>query len=176
MCAECTPVPQLVHSVSGFESLAAGAPYGGPIKAAIRTYKYRFVSTLSVPLGDVVADAALLLPPFDAIVPVPLHPSRLRWRGFDQSQLLAERVALRSGKPIVRGIERTRPTETQASLGWSDRLQNVSGAFTANVQLPPNIVLIDDVATTGATLRACAEAARHGGAISVSAAVIAWGT
>lgn len=169
------PTPQLLDPGAGLDSLAGGAPYRGVVGNAIRTYKYRFVSTLSVPLGDVVAEASLLLPPFDAVVPVPLHPARLRWRGFDQARLLAERVSMKTGVPVVRGLERTRPTEAQASLKGVDRHRNVSGAFSALATLPPSIVLIDDVVTTGATLRECAAAAREAGAHSVYAAVIAWG-
>jgi len=113
----------------------------------------------------------------DAIVPVPLHRLRLRLRGFNQSLLLATEVSRAVGVPAVEGLlVRIRATAPQAGLQRAGRASNVEGAF--RVALPEvvkgrSILLIDDVATTGATLRACAQALLRAGAARVTSLVAA---
>ncbi len=102
-------------------------------------------------------------------VPVPLHRSRTRERGFNQSDDLARGLGL----PVVRALWRTRRTAVQADLSAADRLVNVTGAFAARrgARLVERrvVVLVDDVSTTGATLNACAAVLRECGAVSVLA-------
>jgi len=113
---------------------------------------------------------------YELLVPIALHPARLRERGYNQSALLAR--ALTAAKPeqlAEAGLRRVRRTDAQASLSASERARNVDGAFRADPRICAGraIVLIDDVCTTGATLRAAAAALRDAGATEVSAAVIA---
>jgi len=109
-----------------------------------------------------------------ALVPVPLADSRMRDRGFNQSEVLAEVLSARWRIPVWREvIRRVRATETQTRLTPADRLRNVSGAFRANPSTRTSlggahVVLVDDVVTTASTMNACAAALCDGGARIVS--------
>lgn len=123
-------------------------------------------------LADFVAGACL--------VPVPLHPARLRRRGFNQSVIVAE--ALRESAPscsLQDLLVRQRPTATQTRLSRERRARNVGGAFELRpeVKIDPlrRYVIIDDVATTGATLQACARALAEAGANRIDIAAFAHG-
>jgi ComF family protein len=89
----------------------------------------------------------------EALLPVPLHPSRVRLRGFNQSLELAKHLQRQLGLPILHCIERHKPTATQASLPAADRAANVKGAFRlCQPVLHQRIAIIDDVVTTGSTV------------------------
>jgi ComF family protein len=111
----------------------------------------------------------------DAIVPVPLHSERFTARGYNQSALLAAHLAQAAAIPLqVAWIERHRDTRPQVGLTHSERQQNVCDSFTAQpVVCGKHLLLVDDVYTTGATLRACAAAARQAGATAAYALTVA---
>jgi ComF family protein len=115
-------------------------------------------------------------PPVDAIVPVPLHGSRRRSRGYNQSELLARELAHLSGLPlerdVLRRVRNTRPQTEQPDA--ASRRLNVAGAFGPG-KAPPSgsILLIDDVTTTGSTLEACARVLLANGAAHVYALTFA---
>jgi ComF family protein len=122
---------------------------------------------------DVVAERA-------ALVPVPLAPSRLRERGYNQSARLAHVLASHWDRPVWEGVlVRIRATSTQTRLTPGERRSNVSGAFRAASPLPraglrgAHLVLVDDVVTTAATLNACAAALHEAGARVVSCVTFA---
>lgn len=100
----------------------------------------------------------------DGLIPVPLHPSKEKERGFNQSALLAEHLSRATGVPVLPVLQRTRRSVSQTSLSRDDRQQNVAGIFAQDpgwVRRPGGrYVLVDDVRTTGATLNACADALR----------------
>ena len=110
----------------------------------------------------------------DMIIPVPLHPSRVCARGYNQSQLLADHLGNMFGVPVVsKMLIRTRPTESQTRLNREQRLENVAGAFRVQDADSINglrILLIDDVVTTGATLNECAKTLKKAKALDVYAA------
>ena len=108
-------------------------------------------------------------------MPVPLHRERAAARGYDQAQLLAERVADEVGLPLRPALRRIRMGRPQVELDRRERADNVRGAFVAEAGalLGLRVALVDDVATTGATLRAAAAAARAAGARGVAAYVVA---
>lgn len=124
-------------------------------------------------LVDYLRDAVL--------VPVPLHTSRLRMRGYNQSALLAEAIcaATASGSRVQHLLKRTRATATQTRLHRSERARNVKNAFAIAGQTPIEsstcYIMVDDVFTTGATLNACATALRKAGAHTVKALTLAHG-
>lgn len=104
-----------------------------------------------------------------ALVPVPIHGSRLEERGYNQAHLLAQELSKLSGiPPVSQLLQRTRSTEPQNKLTLSERIKNVKGAFALNTEAPADcfpdrVLLIDDVLTTGNTLNACAWALKEGG-------------
>jgi ComF family protein len=114
----------------------------------------------------------------DALMPVPLHPLRLREREFNQAALLAAHLSRVSGLPVCDALQRLRYTGTQTALDRRGRRQNLRNAFSLrqNADVSDlNLLLIDDVLTTGATLDACAAALLEGGAASVRALTLARG-
>jgi ComF family protein len=168
-CAGCALV------VERCDDLRGPFVYGGPIAVAITRFKYKPVPELARPLGELLAhEIARLDIDVDAVVPVPLHVSRLFERGFNQAALLAAPVARTLRVPhLARALERTRPTEKQAELDRGARLRNVASAFRARGRVPARVLLVDDVRTTGATQNACAEALRAAGCTDVRCLVLA---
>jgi predicted amidophosphoribosyltransferase len=111
-------------------------------------------------------------PPPQLVVPVSLHPSRLRSRGFNPAALLARSIARELGAPVdPTALIRVRDTPSQTGLDRSARRRNVRGAFCARPRLlaPPRVWLVDDVVTTGSTVAEAARALRRAGAKSVTA-------
>lgn len=117
---------------------------------------------------------------WDVIVPVPLHPVKLREREFNQAERLAGHLSRASGVPLNgRVVRRVKPTQTQTRLSRSKRAANVRGAFALapGAQFDGDrVVLVDDVMTTGATTSACARALKDGGAGEVCVWTLARGT
>lgn len=107
-----------------------------------------------------------------ALVPVPLHESRARGRGFDQAEWLAVRLARQLRVPLGQG-RRLRDTPSQRGLDRRERRANLRGGFRVPVRLPPRVALLDDVMTTGATLEALAQACLAAGAEEVEAWAVA---
>jgi ComF family protein len=171
-CAACEPLLDPGERVGA--ALSAYL-YGGPMAEAVRRLKYGRRTELAPVLGQMLADRALeLAGEVDAVVPVPLHPARLRRRGFNQAALLAAPVARALAAPLcTRELVRIRDTPPQAELGAADRLRNVRGAFLAVAAPGARVLLVDDVRTTGATLTECAEALRVAGADRVLTLVLA---
>jgi ComF family protein len=145
--------------------------FDGHIRHAIHALKYRRVAALAEPLGDALARFWLAAPaPISAIVPVPLHPARQRERGYNQAELLARRVSRATGAPLrANGLRRTRATAVQMTLHAAERKANVADAFAAEpaVVRGADVLLVDDVCTTGATLDACAVVLKAAGAGAV---------
>lgn len=153
------------------------------IAKAVHYYKYKFVESLSAPLANIqlrsLSSSTFPIPDF--IIPVPLHPRRLRWRGFNQSALLAHQVAQGMAPGIEIPVEetllhRTKYTPPQMKIKkYSQRLENMREAFsisTGYIQ-GKTILLIDDIATTCSTLSECARILKKAGAKKVYASVIA---
>jgi competence protein ComFC len=163
VCEECKNVD------FGFQSARAPLKYDGVGKQVVHALKYRgykrVVGRLAAPLMlQVVGEGH-----FDAVVPVPLHSSRLRKRGFNQAELLARGVAEKMKATVSDTLEVVRSTRDQVELSAAQRRANVAGAYTATKPLRGKILLIDDVFTTGATMSACAGTMVRAGAKEVHA-------
>ena len=149
------------------------------IRAAVHRLKYGAEPGLAQDLGGLVAlELARDLArgtTLDAIVPVPLHKARASARGYDQAALLADAVAAHTGLPLRPALHRIRGGRPQVELDRVARAANVRGAFVAEVGSLRGlrVALVDDVATTGATLFDAAAAARAAGARAVRAYVVA---
>ena len=152
-------------------------PYIPPLQDAICALKYRNVFSLAKPLASLAVRALPWGLDTDVIVPVPLHPSRLRARGFNQSLLIADRLGRHLRRPVsTMDLIRTIATEPQTSLTRSERILNLRRAFAvrhAEAFDGRNVLLIDDVFTTGTTFNECAKALRSAGAASISALALA---
>lgn len=174
VCAVCRDV------ASNIDGIRTYGWYRDPLREAIHQFKYEGLTALAGPLGTLMSKGWAVLAPegeeIDVIVPVPLHPGRLRRRGYDQAFLLAEELARDIGRPVMQdALIRTKATAPQVGLSAQDRRTNVEGAFRcADNRLDGSqILLIDDVYTTGSTLEAAAAALREGGAASVWAYTLA---
>ena len=154
----------------GFEGARAALRYEGVGKEIVHSLKYggysAVVERLTAPL---MAAAVVDLGRFDAVVPVPLHRSRKRRRGFNQAELLGRGVARRLGVPVSDTLEAVRRTRDQVELSAGERRANVEGASSARTRVRGSILLVDDVFTTGATMSSCARALTRAGADEVYA-------
>ena len=166
VCGACLSDPP------AFSHVVAALDYAFPADALIHSLKYRGNLAMATVLADLLLTAVeghQGLP--DAIVPMPLHPLRLRERGFNQSLEIARILSARTGIPLLRdACQRIRHTPSQTTLPWKARQQNIRGAFSCNGNLAgKQVVIVDDVMTTGATLNELAKVLR-----SHHTAVSAW--
>lgn len=166
----------LCSSCAGWEAAIDGIRsafrFEGPAREAVHQLKYQNLRAIAPDM------AALMVPvinldaaPGDVLVPVPLHPKRLKERGYNQSALLARELGRLTGLPVDEScLVRQRNTRSQArTRNVLERRENVSGAFFCpnnNLQ-GRRVILLDDVATSGATLNAGAAALKEAGALSV---------
>jgi ComF family protein len=152
----------------------APVAYEGSARALVGALKFRGAAGIA----DHMAAAMLARAPPRLIdkrtlVPVPLHPARLRRRGFNQADRLAAAMAARSALPVAQCLRRRGPHRAQVGRGRSDRLAAVRNSISAHQPVAPRVLLVDDVITTGATLAACAAALRDAGASEVAAIAFA---
>jgi len=158
----------------------AYAFHGGPLREAIHQFKYQDLRSLAGPLGRLMSvgweSLAPQEPTIDVIVPVPLHPARQRQRGYNQAALLAHEVGAHLQIPVIDSILiRRKATTPQVGLGIQERRANVQDAFccSADGLSGKQVMLIDDVCTTGSTLQSACAALKQAGTLSVWAYTLA---
>ncbi len=137
--------------------------------------KYQGESSRAGHLAGLVAERAADLTDAEALVAVPLHRTRQRERGFNQSALIAEELSRQFGMPVWSALTRVRDTRHQVEIAADERLVNVQDAFVYREDpsmRPSRIILVDDVFTTGSTLGACAVALRQAGVARIDAVTI----
>ncbi len=172
LCSGCVSWPAEIDGIrSPFR-------FDGVIRQAIHQLKYRNLRALAVTLASLLQDYLATSPmPGEVLVPVPLHPKRVRERGYNQSRLLAKELGKLTGLPLVDDcLVRQRHTPPQAKTPSVDeRRGNVANAFTCRDSRLQGrqVLLIDDVSTSGATLDACAVALKAAGAATVWGLVLA---
>jgi ComF family protein len=155
------------------------APFAGTVRRSLHALKYAGERRLAEPLGAAVAARwACAGGDADLLVPVPVHASRRRERGYDQAELIAASAARHLHRPMLPAVERIRATTAQYRLDRRHRASNVATAFAvrpgyADRVAGRHVVLVDDVVTTGATLSATANALLAAGATSVAAVTVA---
>ena len=159
------------------DGIRSAAYFEGVLREAIHRFKYRGGQALAQPLGQLMVEHwSDYNIPAEVLIPVPLHPTRLAERGYNQAALLARELGANIGLPVeASSLTRIRATALQVNLDVAARRENVRGAFRCldDRMAGRRVVLIDDVCTTGATLSACALALREAGVGSVWAYTLA---
>lgn len=168
---DCRELPDQV------DQLWVAAPFDGWMRAAIHSYKFSGETARAPHFASLVELACRSIDIDATLVSVPLHPRRKRQRGYEQTAVLAKEIGKRTGQPVFTGLRKGRDTPQQVGLSREERALNLLDAFDLKpgVSSPDRVILIDDVATTGATLTECAIVLRKGGATNVAAVVIAHG-
>jgi ComF family protein len=160
ICGDC------ISDRPAFKLARSFGLYEATLKDAINLLKYYGIKRLSKPLSDIML--TIKIPGVDTILPVPLHKRRLRGRGFNQSALLAKHVAKQLRIPIIPDcLIKVRDTLPQVGLGAKEREKNIRKSFEVkNKELVhgKTIMLVDDVFTTGATVRECSKVLKKAGA------------
>jgi ComF family protein len=174
------PCGRCRRHLTNFDGGASLGPYEGTLRTVLHALKYARRRRLAARLADALLASTAIRALLEAdvrLVAVPLHPRRLRERGFNQSELIARALGRRTGLPVLaRALARRRDTPSQAGLSAAERRRNVAGAFEARRPAcveGQTVVLVDDVLTTGATVRACAAALRRAGAARVRVLTVA---
>lgn len=181
-CPVCA-VPSPGNAVCGaclaepppFAGSCAALAYEFPVDALIQSFKYAGELPVGETLAELLRSAVRNAPRPDALVPMPLHPARLRERGFNQALELARRLGRDLDLPVLaQACRRLRDTPPQASLPWKQRAGNMRGAFACDAELGgKRIAIVDDVMTTGHTLGELAQTLTRAGAAEVWCWVVA---
>jgi len=172
LCDECR------HHPRPFDRCRSAGIYDGALREAIHRVKFDGETALARGLGRWLARS---LPgeaaEADLVAPVPLHPKKLRERGFNQSEFLSAAVAAAASLPHrPRLLRKTTPTRSQTGLGRRDRRRNLRGTFSLEAGTPivgKRVLLVDDIYTTGCTVEECARALRRGGARGIRVLTLA---
>lgn len=158
-CGECG------DAALAFDEARSSVNYVGNALDTVRRLKYGDARYLARHMSEYMFDTLLFADwTFDCFTFVPSDPKRVKKRGYNQAELLAERLADKTTTPCYDLLEKTRQTPNQARLGKDERLKNIVGAFRAKTTPPEHIVLVDDVLTTGATASECARTLKKAGA------------
>jgi ComF family protein len=181
LCADCR---RLLRRLAPDAVVLSGVPvwapvaYSGPARDLVRALKFRgAVAVADAMAAQIVANAPAALlegaPARAALVPVPLHPRRLRRRGYNQAGMIADALSRRTELEVADCLARSGSAATQVGRDRRERRAGPAGSVSARAAVPARVLLVDDVATTGATLAACAAAVRAAGALDVAAIAFA---
>ena len=182
-CCPVCALPTLHGAICGhclkrpphFGSTRAAYTYAFPLDRLVQSLKYGHNLAVVSLLADTLATQAAKHPLPDALIPMPLHPNRLRQRGFNQAHEIAQRIARILRLPVLpQAAARVIDTAPQASLPLKQRRNNLRGAFACDHNLQgKRVAIVDDVMTSGSTLDALAEALLKAGALEVQCWVVA---
>lgn len=159
-----------------FDRAKSLAAYDSACAKVIHRFKYNNRTDLAKPLAEIMTGRIDY--EYDIVIPVPLHSKKLRQRGYNQSALLAKEISRLTGfKTCLKSLKRIKDTADQVGLSKTERLKNIQGAFNCSGRVysakSANILLIDDVMTTGATVNECAKALKKCGAGRVDVLTLA---
>jgi len=159
-CGACLKHPP------AFSRTLAAFDYAFPVDALLHAFKYAGKLAATEALAQALADLAKNRPLPDALIPMPLHPDRLKERGFNQAMELARALSRKLGVPALPdACSRRRDTAPQAGLPWKERRRNIRGAFACRRDFTgKRLAVVDDVMTTGATVGELAKTLKQAGA------------
>ncbi len=160
-----------------FQYSFAPLEYDENMQTLIHNFKYRNMHSLSKPMGQVIGETLKDHPhcsTLDVLLPVPLHPTRYRERGYNQAYCLTREISRHTNLPVVTPLKRVRYTKQQAKSNLEQRLTNLKNAFAMKRSLVSairnaHVGLVDDVLTTGSTMNECAKILRQAGASDITA-------
>jgi len=184
VCFDKIPASSQEFSLNPLNKIIIASDYNNPLlKNIIWKYKYNFIKELSSPLSDLMIRELKYINLKNLIlIPVPLHRSRLKWRGFNQSELLALKISEALDIPVnINIIEKIKNTTPQVKISNKfHREDNIQNAFQVNQVINNNfknktIILVDDICTTGNTLQECAKTLKPLGPKSIWGLVVARG-
>ncbi len=165
-----------------YDSIRAAGIYDGVLREAIQAFKYNQRSCLGTELGELMLNSYQTHFPkvnFAALVPVPLHKKQAVKRQYNQSEVLARSLNKATGIPVApKTLARIRQTKPQYTLNKQERAENIKNAFQVKDSAPlpgANILVIDDICTTGSTINECARVLKQAGAAEVHGLVLAHG-
>ena len=171
-CGEC------IKDEPAYKSVRTFGLYKGPLRKAINLFKYHNMKRLSKPLSAMIL--RIEIPQVDAVIPIPLYKDRLRQREFNQSALLAKYTAKSTGTSLlVDCLVKVKDTMPQVGLSSRERRRNIRNAFGVEKKeliKGKVILLMDDVITTGATVRECSKVLKKAGAVNIYVMALAQGT
>ncbi|MDJ0748118.1 MAG: ComF family protein [Woeseiaceae bacterium] len=180
ICCDCRAELTAVESPppspsSPFVDDVAPLAWAFPLDAAIKALKFRRKLWYAPALAELLCEASdRLSDDIDAVLPVPLHWRRRAFRGFNQAEEIARPVARHLGVPLVHNVKRRKATTFQSGLSARQRSRNLREAFVVRGALPyAHVLIIDDVVTTGVTMRQVAAALRRAGVGRLSALAVA---
>jgi ComF family protein len=152
-----------------FDGCISVGYYEGTFSKAIQLFKFHKKTQLAFPFTHLMVSSLRKLPGIDLLIPVPLHPKRLKEREFNQSFLLSYHISRFLGWPMrPNHLERAKYTPPQIGLNASARIKNMKDAFNLKINEKlkgKKVLLIDDVLTTGATVEACARLLKREGGV-----------
>lgn len=158
---------------SPLNEVRAAFIYAAPVDGLLRRFKFHQDLAAGRLLASLMQGRLADAERPSALIPVPLHASRLCQRGYDQALELARPLSRALGVPLWQGLQRVRATAPQSELDATARRRNLRSAFAVQAPVPAHVVLVDDVMTTGATLHAAARTLRRAGATRIDAWVCA---
>jgi len=163
------PCGQCLADPPAFDRSQAAFVYAFPLDRLVQSFKYRGTLAYAGWFAQAMVERRADPPAADVLVPVPLARARQRERGFNQALEIARPLSRWTGIPLLAGAAiRVRETLPQASLPWSERAQNIRGAFACAATLTgKTVIVVDDVMTTGASLNEFARTLKRAGAASV---------
>lgn len=174
LCASCLAQPPHFERARSWACYSREENSEDPLRHVVQRFKYGRKVSLGKPLGRLLAQGArcfLAESDIDLIIPVPLHPKRLRWRGFNQAVLLARQVSRAHHLPLDPFVLcRGKETPPQTQLTEIERRKNMRGAFMLSAKKSVHgrrLLLVDDVYTSGATVNECSRTLKAGGAKQV---------
>ena len=180
VCAGCdADLPRIESppppTTSAFEVEVAPLAYEFPVDAAIKALKFQRRLFYAPAFAELLCQACGLLPDdIDAVVPVPLHWRRRWFRGFNQAHEIGRPVARYLGLSLINGVFRRRATPSQSGLNAHERARNLRGAFVVSRPISHrHVLIIDDVITTGATVRQLCHALQVAGVEKTSVLAVA---